>query len=210
MEFDSRAREWDKDPVKMERAQKFAEEIKMVLPLDGSAHWSAMEFGCGTGQVSFFLKDLFREIHLIDTSQGMLDVLGEKIRDHHVRNMFPHQRDILQEGLDTGKLDVIYTLMSLHHIGELEKVLMLFSNSLHPGGYLIIGDLVKEDGSFHDHAPDFTGHNGFSRQAMLGLLQSAGFEEVLYKEFFAITKKYEDGSRKDFPLFFMALQKDSR
>lgn len=207
MEFDSRAREWDKDPVKIERAKKFAREVKHVIETGSKESLTALEFGCGTGQVSFFLKDIFREIHLIDTSEGMLEVLHEMIRNHQIHNMFPRLRDILHDGLGMENPDVIYTLMSLHHIEELQKVLKLFTDNLSANGYLIIGDLVKEDGSFHDHAPDFKGHNGFSRQQLLEMLEPAGLKEVVYKEFFSITKKYENGTTKDFPLFFMALQK---
>ena len=77
-DFDERAKDWDSDPMKVERAHAVADAIRAALPL--RPDMTAFEYGCGTGLLSFFLKDDFSSITLADTSQGMLDVLSEKIR----------------------------------------------------------------------------------------------------------------------------------
>ncbi len=75
--FDERARDWDSDPKKVERARVVADAIRKTIPL--SQEMKALEYGCGTGLLSFALQPDLGEITLADTSQGMLDVLREKI-----------------------------------------------------------------------------------------------------------------------------------
>ncbi len=204
MDFDHRAKEWDSDPVKIERAKAFAENI--AAHIQPGPEWKAMEFGCGTGQVSFFLKDFFYRIILVDNSQGMIEVLREKIGNQKINKMQPYLMDVFRDALPEKNLDVIYTLMTLHHIPELEKALDIFHDAIAPEGYLCIGDLVKEDGSFHNFAPDFRGHHGFSREYLKGLLEKKGFREISHEIFFEIEKKEEGKSRK-YPVFNMIAQK---
>ena len=53
------------------------------------------------------------------------------------------------------RFDLVYTLMTLHHIPDTAKILGSFQALLQPGGVLCIADLDKEDGSFHSHEADF-------------------------------------------------------
>jgi ubiquinone/menaquinone biosynthesis C-methylase UbiE len=75
--FDERAKDWDSDPKKVERARVTAEAIRRTISL--STDMNALEYGCGTGLLSFALQSDLGQITLADSSQGMLDVLGEKI-----------------------------------------------------------------------------------------------------------------------------------
>ncbi len=50
---------------------------------------NTLEYGCGSGQISFLLSDQFRNIILADTSEGMLNVVRDKIEKHRVQNMHP-------------------------------------------------------------------------------------------------------------------------
>ncbi len=206
MDFDSKAQAWDNDPIKIERARKFAERIMDSLPENQGL--IALEFGSGTGQVSLFLHKHFRHIYLIDSSPGMIDVLKNNIRQRNIQNMEPLFKDLMKEPPEIKDLDVIYTLMTLHHIEDLNHILNVFSSTLKPGGLLFIGDLEKEDGSFHDHAHDFRGHHGFEKDKLKKLLEKNGFSETDYRKFFKLTKKLENGNLKEFPLFFMAARRD--
>lgn len=205
MEFDNKAESWDKDPVKIERAKKFAENI--VISLKENENMEAMEFGSGTGQVSLFLHEYFKNIYLIDSSEGMIEVLKKNIHERGIRNMKAICKDILREDVNIDGLDVIYTLMTLHHIEEIDRILEIFNKHMKPGAFLFIGDLEKEDGSFHDHSQNFKGHHGFEKEKLVSLLEAKGFRQIEYRNFFQLTKKFEDGSAKDFPLFFMAAKK---
>lgn len=53
-EFDARARTWDDDPDKTARAQAVATGIRREVPLFPALR--ALEYGCGTGLLSFALR----------------------------------------------------------------------------------------------------------------------------------------------------------
>ncbi len=205
MDFDQKAEQWDKDPVKIQRAKVFAERI--VGQIHPRPSRKALEFGCGTGQVSFFLKDHFGKITLVDNSAGMIEVLKKKIRSGGIDNMEPFFLDIFHDPLPVKDLDVIFTLMTLHHIPEIEKALEILHAAIAPDGYLCIGDLLKEDGSFHDFTPEFKGHHGFSREYLKTLLAKKGFREIYYELFFEIEKREGDQIKK-YPLFFLLAEKE--
>lgn len=203
MSFDTEAKKWDLDPKKTERAAALAKEIlkSLTFPIDSKA----MEFGCGTGILSVQMKDVFKDITLIDTSKGMIDVLKEKIKANKLSHFHPLQIDLLTGPLPEARFDVIYTLMTMHHIQDVQKIFGVIHQLLNPGGYFCMADLVKEDGSFHND-PDFDGHNGFDRTELTQLLQSAGFEEINYKIFYEI-KREKEGKHETYPLFLMIARK---
>jgi ubiquinone/menaquinone biosynthesis C-methylase UbiE len=204
MHFDEQAATWDNDPQKIERATVFAEEIKNFLRPDKKL--TALEFGSGTGLFSFKLQDAFRTITLVDSSKGMIDVLKEKTEREGIRNFVPLHCDLLREEVGISPVDVIYTLMALHHVPELKRIIQIFHKVLAPGGYLCIADLVRENGSFHADHPDFDGHNGFDRDDLGEVLRQEGFEEVYYKICYEI-EKISEGKLVRFPLFLMIVKK---
>ena len=145
--FDERARDWDSDPKKVERARMVAEAIRKTVPL--SANMNALEYGCGTGLLSFALQEDLGQITLADTSQGMLEVLREKIASSGVTSMHPVRLDLSTDPLPAEKYHITYSLLVLHHIHDAKGILSKFHDVLEPNGYLIVADLDKEDGSFH-------------------------------------------------------------
>ena len=91
-EFDQKAPQWDAKPVRIERAQAVAAGIRAALPL--STSMTALEYGCGTGLVSFALQPYLGHVTLADSASGMLAVLREKIAASNVPNMLPQLLDI--------------------------------------------------------------------------------------------------------------------
>ena len=204
MHFDTQAKDWDNDPTKTERAKIFAKEItNFIKP---NITWNAMEFGSGTGLLSYELKDDFEEITLVDNSEGMINVLNEKIENCGITNFKPLLLDLLEDNLNIGKFNVIFTLMTLHHIIDLNKILSIFHSLLKNDGYLCIADLVKEDGSFHINHPDFDGHNGFDKNELSHFLIQNGFSVEYYNICFEINKELEN-TTKTYPLFLMICKK---
>jgi len=202
--FDKQAKDWDKNPMKVERAKIFANEITDFINPNPSDN--ALEFGCGTGLLSYQLKDSFETITLADNSKGMIQVLEEKVKSLQLKNFKPLLVDLLKENLDIRKFNVIYSLMTLHHILDLKKVAQIFHTLLKPDGYLCIADLVKEDGSFHINHPDFDGHNGFDKKELSEILISNGFKIEYYNISYVIEKELENEIRK-YPLFLMICKK---
>jgi len=198
--FDIQAKEWDNDPSKIERAKVFADQISGFIKQNNNLR--ALEFGCGTGALSFQLKDFFKTITLADSSQGMIDVLNAKIKQTGITNFFPLKIDE-DNNIDTiGNFDVIYTSMTMHHVLDIEEVITKFNSILTPKGYLCIADLEKEDGSFHDQHPNFIGHNGFHREELTTILNRCGFVVEYYNVCFAVKKEL-----KEYPVFMMICRK---
>ncbi len=204
--FDQQAKEWDNDPKKTERAIIIAKEMTDFIQPNKTMN--AFEFGCGTGLLSYQLKDSFKTITLADTSEGMIKVLQEKIVDENINNFKPLLVDLLEDDsvINRSEFDVIYTLMTLHHILEIDKILAIFNAMLKTGGYLCIADLVQEDGSFHTNVPGFDGHNGFDRSTLSAVLSNHGFKVVFNQIPLEIEKEFDKKVRK-YPVFLMICKK---
>ena len=201
-EFDHKASQWDAKPVRVERAQAMAAGIRAALPL--ALSMTALEYGCGTGLVSFALQPYLGHITLADSSSGMLAVLREKIAASHVQNMTPQPLDLTIDPLPAERYQVIYTLMTLHHIPDTDRILRAFYALLDTSGYLCVADLDTEDGTFH--ADEFHGHLGFDRVALSAQARQVGFQSITFSTVFQMHKEVA-GAMKDFPLFLMIAKK---
>ena len=198
--FDKEALEWDHDPEKVKRANMFANEIIDFIHPDKSM--KAIDFGCGTGLLSYALRNNFKTITLIDNSPGMISVLEQKIEKNKLDNFSPVCVDPLIEEFKLKDFDVIYSSMTIHHIHDLHKIMQAFNTSLIMGGYVCIADLVSEDGTFHSEHSDFDGHKGFDKEGFSLLLEESGFQVVFYKIVFEIEKEV-NGENKKYPLFLL-------
>ncbi|MBU4500207.1 MAG: class I SAM-dependent methyltransferase [Gammaproteobacteria bacterium] len=200
--FDSKARLWDDNPVFRERGLKIAQAIRQAVPLH--PRMRALDYGCGTGLLSFPLKDELGAILLADSSSGMLEVVKEKIAAQGVRNMTPLQLDLLSDPAPSEKFDLIVTAMTLHHVPDTDAILRIFHDLLQPGGYLCVADLDQEDGSFHGLEVDV--HHGFEQADLGRRATQAGFSDIRFQPVFSIAKERERGTR-DYPVFLMTAQR---
>lgn len=204
MDFNAKAMEWD-DERRIKRAELISSEIAAAI--QGKAHGRALEFGCGTGLISFCLADQFERITLIDTSEKMLEVLQEKIRDLEIRNMTPVLADINRdEEAREGRYDVIYTSMALHHIPDTDTTLRNLFEMLDQGGCLCIVELTEDDGSFHRLERDFEGHNGFDRTALGALMDRIGYKNIESRVFYN-GRKPVAGAELPYSLFILTAEK---
>ena len=137
----------------------------------------------------------------------MISVLKEKIELVEAGNMIPLLTDIFKDPLPPEKYDIIYTLLALHHVHDVEKSVGIFSSLLKQGGYLCIGDLIKEDGSFHHKDPDFDGHKGFDRDVFKGWLENNGFT-VMTNKIFSVIEKEHNSVMKKYPMFLLIGKKN--
>jgi ubiquinone/menaquinone biosynthesis C-methylase UbiE len=201
IDFDEKAKDWDADPEKAERARAVAGSIRERVPLNSGM--TAFEYGCGTGLLSFALHPYLSRITLADSSPGMLAVLGKKIAAGGIKNMTPVRLDLETDPPPHEKVDLIFTMMALHHVKDVQKILKDFYALLDKPGYLCIADLDKEDGSFH--GPGFTGHHGFDRTRLTEMLGKAGFENIRFTTVYRIAKKM-DGNKKTYSIFLMTAE----
>ena len=200
--FDSQARQWDDNPLFRERGQKIADAIRQAVPL--SRTMRALDYGCGTGLLSFPLKDELGAILAADSSAGMLEVLAGKIAAQGVTNVTPLKLDLLADPPPARRFDLIVTAMTLHHVPDTDHILAVFHDLLHPGGTLCIADLDHEDGSFH--GPEVDVHHGFDRADLSARAGKAGFADVRFQTVFSIAKEGGSGMR-DYPVFLMTARR---
>jgi len=196
-EFDAKARTWDADPAKADRARTVADLIAARVPALAGAR--VLEVGAGTGLLGFALRDRVHHLTLADSSAEMLADAREKLRAQGARNVDVLQLDLAEGQLPEGRFDVVCALLVLHHVPDTGALLLKLHNVLLPGGYLCVSDLEAEDGSFH--GPGFTGHKGFDRARFGESLEQAGFRDVRFEAAFEIQKPDRDGVQRSYPAF---------
>jgi ubiquinone/menaquinone biosynthesis C-methylase UbiE len=201
-DFDQAAPTYDEKPVRLERAQAVAQGIRASVRL--AARMTALEYGCGTGLLSLELQPFLGHILLADSSSGMLAVLDEKIAAGGYQNLTSLKVDLITDPLPAMQVQLIYSLMVLHHIPETDLILKRFYALLESPGTLCVADLDREDGSFHDSA--FSGHKGFDRARLGRQVRRAGFRNARFQTVFN-NAKMVGTSLKDFPLFLMVAEK---
>ena len=176
--FDERAATWDEDPAKVERSAVVAAAINATVPLSSATRM--LEYGAGTGLVTQALRDHVGPVTLADSSDGMRAVMQAKIDAGTLTDARIWALDLATEAPPDEHFDLIVTVMALHHIPDLARVLTSFAALLASGGHLCIVDLDHEDGSFHGEG--FAGHHGFRRPELADQLAAAGFGEATFQD----------------------------
>jgi len=193
--FAHKSKSWDFNSKRVTSAKAIAETISQNIKLDKSMH--IMDFGAGTGLLSYFLSDKVAKVTAIDNSISMLDIFREK------SSLFKSPTEVLE--LDLTKnvpsnllFDGIVSSMTIHHIKNIEDILQKMYNMLPPSGFIALADLDSEDGSFHsDNIGVF--HFGFNRDELKSIAQKVGFKMIKFETANIIKK-----SHKDFSIFLMS------
>lgn len=204
-EFDEKAAAWDEDPVRVKRAEVIAGILKSRIDL--STIGSALEYGSGTGLLSFALRDELSAVTLMDESSEMIKLAGKKAAQLQANHFRPVQYNLMKEQMPKERFDLIYILLTLHHVLDYEGLLSKFATLLEPNGYLVIIDLEKEDGSFHDG--EFFGHKGFEKCILKSNLEEVDLQFENYEVCYELEKTDEQGDKRKYPLFMMIARKSN-
>jgi len=202
--FDAMARTWEANPGHLERTRAIAGGIRQIVPL--SRDMRAIEFGSGTGLLSFALREDLGSVVATDPSQGMIDVLAEKIRATGIGNIAALRLDLASDPLPNGPFHLVFLQMALHHIPDVDGFLRTSHGLLAPGGWLCVADLDTEDGSFHGAGTEGV-HLGFDRTDLVQHVEGAGFQALDISTVFEIRKEVEGGERV-FPIFLLVARRD--
>ena len=198
--FDAAAASWDSNPQLQERAAEVAEIIRPFIKK--GVRTEALEFGCGTGLTSAKLYNDLDSITLIDSSQGMIRQLEKKIADNGFDRISALNMELTSSDQLDRRFNLIYTVMALHHVHDYKKLIQIFFDLLTPRGRLVIIDLVSEDGSFHEHIHDYSGHNGFDREELEAAFSAIGFRDSDYSIVYT-NRKLRNGEWIEYPLFML-------
>ena len=197
--FDIKAKEWDKNPMHLKRSEAIAASLIDNIALN--PNWKALEFGAGTGLLSFLLKNKLGEITLVDNSQEMINVCKEKCEYFNAKHIHPIFNNLEKDEL-ADRFDLIYSQMALHHVKDVKSILKKLFALLNVGGSIAIADLYTEDGSFHGEDEDV--HKGFDPQELSNVLASIGYKSISYSPCYSLER--ENGI--SYPIFLIVAKKE--
>jgi len=191
--FDLLAKEWDLNSNRVKNAKSFANTLKKIVPIKDK---KIIDYGAGTGLVTFSLCDEACEVLALDNSNGMLEELEKKVKSADISNVKTSFHDIETQDLPSG-YDLFVSAMTMHHISDTDMFLSKAKDSLKKGGYVAISDLVCEDGSFHSRGNDGVYHFGFDRDEIKKIYQKHGLK-VIFDDIIEVIKK-----DKEYPVFLI-------
>ncbi|MFO7568957.1 MAG: hypothetical protein R6W75_04090 [Smithellaceae bacterium] len=121
----------------------------------------------------------------------------------HVKTLW---LDLEGGGRLSGAYDLVVSSMTLHHIRNIDALLLQFHGVLKSCGLLALSDLEPDDGQFHT---DNTGvfHFGFDRADLTDRLIRAGFPDIETSVAAHIHKTLPDGSQRAFRVFLITARK---
>ncbi len=195
--FASKSKSWDMNSKRVQNAKGIAELIVKNIKLDKSME--LMDFGAGTGLLSYFIAPYVEKIVAVDNSPSMLVEFQNKCDE------FSCKTEVIEKDLSTEilerRFDGIISSMTIHHLEDTQALFSKLYTMLNAGGFIAIADLDSEDGSFHS---DNTGvfHHGFDRQALEKQAQEIGFREIGFELASTINKPH-----REFTVFLMTAVK---
>lgn len=208
--FAARAAQWDADPVRTAMSQAFYAQVVEAVGahLGGSlAGKTVLEFGCGTGVLGLRLAQHHAaRLLFVDTSPAMLGVLRGKLAEADAQGAQVFEGDLHSLPIPTASVDAVISLMALHHVRDMRNMLRRWRELLKPGGLLLLGDLLPEDGGFHggNNHDESAFHNGFDPEELHGLCEGLGLGVRRLLPFHIVRKPDATGAAREYPLFFLA------
>ena len=197
--FAEKAKTWDENPRRAEMSDRFFSEI--LKNIEVKKRYKVLEFGCGTGLTGLKFVDMVDSLLMVDNSKAMLSVLEEKTKVNKIDNIEVLNGDITQMDIDSNSIDIILSLMVLHHIDDIPSVLNMFKRILKKGGYVVIGDLCKEDGDFH--GIESVAHNGFTVDEIDSLFNNCNFSIQKIYDYYTVKKPDSSGLLKEYRQFIL-------
>ena len=195
--FEKKSKSWDMKSNRVQNAKSIAELI--IENIDLEKNMRLMDFGAGTGLLSYFIAPHVDTIVAVDNSPSMLEKFREKSAE------FACKTEVLEVDLSTKdieqKFDGIISSMTIHHLEDTKKLFQKFYDMLEMDGFIAIADLDSEDGTFHsDNRGVF--HFGFERETLENIAKEVGFKNISFQLANEINKP-----QQNFTVFLLLAQK---
>ncbi|WP_152655533.1 class I SAM-dependent methyltransferase [Oceanobacillus sp. CFH 90083] len=174
--FNQIAKKYDTEDRK-QIAAIIADEIKNTLT--DKQYRSILDYGGGTGLVTFQLADQFEKGWLVDSSQEMIQVAQGKIDQQQLKHFEAIECNLAEEDNLNVKADVIVLSLVLLHVPDIVPLLQKLSKLLNPNGLFIIVDFDKNEKIQHPKV-----HNGFTEAEINQALNDAGFRDMKMHTFY--------------------------
>ncbi len=195
--FAHKSKNWDTSSMRVRNAKEISDIILKNIKLNSSME--LIDFGAGTGLLTYFVAPYVRKITAIDNSASMLEEFIAKQAEFDCITEVV-KTDIMADDVKL-KADGIISSMTMHHIEDIRSLFEKLYVMLNDNGFIAIADLDSEDGSFHG---DNTGvyHHGFDRKMLAGIAKEAGFENIHFE-----TANIIEKSHANFTVFIMIAKK---
>jgi cyclopropane fatty-acyl-phospholipid synthase-like methyltransferase len=195
--FAHKSKSWDMSSKRVKNAKAIASSILNNINLN--REMEVMDFGAGTGLLSYFVAPKVGTIVAVDSSPSMLEQFKEKSPEFACKTEII-QKDLSRESIDRV-FDGVISSMTIHHVEDTTALFSKFYTMLKPGGFIAIADLDSEDGTFHS---EDTGvhHHGFEREILNNIAKNTGFSEINFDTVSIIKKPH-----REFPVFLMTAVK---
>jgi cyclopropane fatty-acyl-phospholipid synthase-like methyltransferase len=173
--FANKSKSWDMNSQRVQNAKGIAELIVKNIKLDKSME--LMDFGAGTGLLSYFVAPYVKKIVAVDNSPSMLLEFESKCDE------FACETEVIEKDLSVDSLertfDGVISSMTIHHLEDIIALFEKLYSMIKDGGFIAIADLDSEDGSFHSNNAGVH-HHGFDREALQLIAEDAGFKDVKF------------------------------
>jgi 2-polyprenyl-3-methyl-5-hydroxy-6-metoxy-1,4-benzoquinol methylase len=184
--FDDLAKVWDSNPQRVEGAMIFVDKVKEEIKEEIN-NFKVLDYGCGSGLVSFGFANDVKSIDGLDNSIGMIEVYNNKSKQIGLENICGSTHDINHQEIAPNTYDLIVTNMTMHHIDNPYLFVERLVKSLKSDGRIYIADLYLEDGTFHEDNQGVI-HFGFEIKTIEDVFSKAGLEKIKIEKLHSINK----------------------
>jgi ArsR family transcriptional regulator len=135
------------------------------------------DLGAGEGAFALLLAERAKKVIAVDTSARMVEVGREQARRHGIKNVEYRLGDMEEIPIEDSSVDLVFFSQSLHHALHPERAVADAWRILHPGGRIILLDLVKHrfEEARELYADEWL---GFSESEVESMLEKAGFKDI--------------------------------
>jgi SAM-dependent methyltransferase len=114
------------DTVAMEETSIYK---KILDRIDISANETAIDIGCGTGNIAMLLSSRFSKVTAIDLSSGMLKKAQKKLDAQGVRNVDLVKGDVFTHDFPESGFDCSFCVFILHHLDPENELITLMEKT---------------------------------------------------------------------------------
>ena len=199
--FDEASKTWDKKQTSIDSSNACVENLNKHIKLKDDAN--ILDYGCGTGFISFALSNETNNILGMDYSDGMVERFNEKAKELNFDNIKAVKHNMNEDEIEKNKYDLFISSMTMHHIKDTNMFAQKAYDSLVDGGIVCINDLEKEDGTFHaKHNNDGVEHFGYEENSVKKIFEKVGFQIISFE-----TTYIHQRNEKEYPLFNLIAKK---
>jgi SAM-dependent methyltransferase len=138
--WDRRVDTWDSD-ASPNLAKVFAAVLEACDPRPGM---TAVDLGCGTGQIALPLAKAGAQVTAVDVSPEMIERLRARLHEEGVDGVDGVVASMEQFRLPPESVDLVVTNYALHHLRlrDKQELVQAVARWLRPGGRFVIGDMM--------------------------------------------------------------------